>query len=102
LQIEATFKTVLLNSSTSSEELVKQAIQQFCLPAGENVMDYYLTIKQLEGLSTMLCPEEKPLIIFEMLAGAALDQPKVKRSSVGSISSIASNLSQPTTTDHDQ
>ena len=102
LQTEATFKTVLLNSSTSSEELVKQAIQRFRLPAGEDVTDYYLTVKRLEGSSAMLCPEEKPLIVFETLAGAALDQPKAKRSSVGNISSIASNLTQPTTTDHDQ
>jgi hypothetical protein len=94
LQTEATFKTVLLNSSTSSEELVKQAIQRFRLPAGEDVSDYYLTVKRLEGSSAELRPEEKPLGVFESLAEAALDLPKVKRSSVGSISSIASNLSQ--------
>ena len=94
LQTEATFKTVLLNSSTSSEELVKQAIQRFRLPAGEDWADYYLTVKRLEGSSAVLRPDEKPLIVFETLAEAALDLPKVKRSSVGSISSIASNLSQ--------
>jgi len=94
LQTEATFKTVLLNSSTSSEELVKQAIQRFRLPAGEDVSNYYLTVKRLEGSSAELRPEEKPLVVFETLAEAALDLPKVKRSSVGSISSIASNLSQ--------
>jgi len=94
LQTEATFKTVLLNSSTSSEELVKQAIQRFRLPAGEDATDYYLTVKRLEGSSAVLRPEEKPLVVFETLAEAALDLPKVKRSSVGSISSIASNLSQ--------
>jgi len=94
LQTEATFKTVLLNSSTSSEELVKQAIQRFRLPAGEDATDYYLTVKGLEGSSAVLRPEEKPLVAFETLVEAALDLPKVKRSSVGSISSIASNLSQ--------
>lgn len=94
LQTEATFKTVLLNSSTSSEELVKQAIQRFRLPAGEDATDYYLTVKRLEGSSAVLHPNEKPLVVFETLAEAALDLPKVKRSSVGSISSIASNLSQ--------
>ena len=94
LQTEATFKTVLLNSSTTSEELVKQAIQRFRLPAGDDAADYYLTVKRLEGSSAMLRPEEKPLVVFETLAEAALDLPKVKRSSVGSISSIASNLSQ--------
>lgn len=94
LQTEATFKTVLLNSSTTSEELVKQAMQRFRLPAGDDVADYYLTVKRLEGTTAALRPEEKPLIVFETLAEAALDLPKVKRSSVGSISSIASNLSQ--------
>lgn len=94
LQTEATFKTVLLNSSTSSDELVKQAIQRFRLPAGEDATDYYLTVKRLEGSSAELRSEEKPLVVFEKLAEAALDLPKVNRSSVGSISSIASNLSQ--------
>jgi hypothetical protein len=94
LQTEATFKTVLLNSLTSSEELVKQAIQRFRLPAGEDATDYYLTVKRVEGSSAVLRPNEKPLIVFETLAEAALDLPKVKRSSMGSISSIASNLSQ--------
>lgn len=94
LQTEATFKTVLLNSSTTSEELVKQAIQRFRLPAGDDTADYFLTVKRLEGSSAALRPEEKPLVVFETLAEAALDLPKVKRSSVGSISSIASNLSQ--------
>ncbi|KAH9963289.1 hypothetical protein BC827DRAFT_1194679 [Russula dissimulans] len=94
LQTEATFKTVLLNSSTTSEELVKQAIQRFRLPAGEDATDYYLTVKRLEGSSAVLGPDEKPLGVFESLVEAALDLPKVKRSSVGSISSIASNLSQ--------
>ena len=94
LQTEATFKTVLLNSSTTSEELVKQAIQRFRLPAGDDTADYYLSVKRVEGTSAALRPEEKPLVVFETLAEAALDLPKVKRSSVGSISSIASNLSQ--------
>jgi hypothetical protein len=94
LQTEATFKTVLLNSSTTTDELVKQAIQRFRLPAGDDAADYYLTVKRLEGSSAALRPEEKPLVVFETLAEAALDLPKVKRSSVGSISSIASNLSQ--------
>ena len=94
VQTEATFKTVLLNSSTTSEELVKQAIQRFRLPGGEDSTEYYLTVKRLEGSSAELRPGEKPLVVFETLAEAALDLPKVKRSSVGSISSIASNLSQ--------
>ncbi|TFY80905.1 hypothetical protein EWM64_g3106 [Hericium alpestre] len=93
LQTEATFKTVLLNNSTTSADLVRQAIQRFRLPAGEDANDYYLTVKQLEGSSAILRDEEKPLVVFETLVEAAMELPKVKRSSVGSISSIASNLS---------
>lgn len=93
LQTEATFKTVLLNSSTTASDLVRQAIQRFRLPSGENENDYYLTIKQFEGSSAALLPHEKPLGVFESLVEAAMELPKVKRSSVGSISSVASNLS---------
>ncbi|KAF9813053.1 hypothetical protein IEO21_05789 [Rhodonia placenta] len=93
LQTEATFKTVLLNNSTTASDLVRQAIQRFRLPAGEDEKDYYLTIKQVEGSSAKLLPHEKPLGVFESLVEAALELPKVKRSSVGSISSVASNLS---------
>ncbi|TFK85841.1 hypothetical protein K466DRAFT_664226 [Polyporus arcularius HHB13444] len=93
LQTEATFKTVLLNNSTTASDLVRQAIQRFRLPAGEDEGDYYLTIKQVEGSSAVLRPEEKPLGVFESLVEAAMEIPKVKRSSVGSISSVASNLS---------
>lgn len=93
LQTEATFKTVLLNNSTTASDLVRQAIQRFRLPAGENEGEYYLTIKQVEGSSAQLMPHEKPLGVFETLVEAAMELPKVKRSSVGSISSVASNLS---------
>ncbi|KAJ3885182.1 hypothetical protein GG344DRAFT_83014 [Lentinula edodes] len=93
LQTEATFKTVLLASSTTSSELVKQALQRFRLPAAEDSDDYYLTVKQVEGSSAVLHDTEKPLVVFESLVEAAMEVPKVKRSSMGSISSISSNLS---------
>lgn len=93
LQTEATFKTVLLNTSTTASDLVRQAIQRFRLPAGEDPSDYFLTIKQVEGSSLTLRNEEKPLGVFESLVEEAMELPKVKRSSVGSISSVASNLS---------
>ncbi|GJJ07842.1 hypothetical protein Clacol_002047 [Clathrus columnatus] len=94
LHTEATFKTVLLNTSTTASDLIKQAKQRFRLPAGENDLDYYLEIKQIEGHSAILLPDQKPLGVFESLVEAAeMELPKVKRSSVGSISSVASNLS---------
>ena len=93
LQSDATFKTVLVNASTTSAELVRQGIQRFRLPHGENPEDYYLSIKQLEGSEAVLESEEHPLLAFEQLVERALSIPTVKRSSVGSISSLASNLS---------
>jgi len=93
LQTEATFKTVLLNSSTTAADLVRQAMQRFRIPAAEDEGDYFLTVKQqLEGSTTSLQPHENPLVVFEELVEAA-ELPKVKRSSVGSISSVSSNLS---------
>lgn len=93
LQTEATFKTVLLNTSTTSSDLIRQAMQRFRLPAGEDENDYYLAVKQVEGSAAVLLPAEHPLGVFETLVEAAMEVPKVKRSSVGSISSVASNLS---------
>ena len=94
VQTEATFKTVLLNSSTTSSDLVRQAIQRFRLPTSETeAASYYLMIKQVEGSSTVLLPEEKPLLVFETIVEAVMELPKVKRSSMGSISSVSSNLS---------
>ncbi|KAG6815021.1 hypothetical protein H0H87_005768 [Tephrocybe sp. NHM501043] len=94
LQTEATFKTVLLNSLTTSGDLIKQATQRFRLSIGDEEGEYYLTVKQVEGGGfAVLKPEEKPLVVFEQLVEEAMEMPKVKRSSVGSISSVASNLS---------
>ena len=94
LQTEATFKTVLLNPSTTASDLVRQAIQRFRLPSAELESDYYLTIKQVEGGTfAVLDPQEHPLVVFDNLVVEATELPKVKRSSVGSISSVSSNLS---------
>jgi len=94
LQTEATFKTVLLNPSTTASDLVRQAIQRFRLPSAELESDYYLTIKQVEGGTfAVLEPQEHPLVVFDNLVVEATELPKVKRSSVGSISSVSSNLS---------
>ncbi|KAF7327580.1 Heat shock protein [Mycena kentingensis (nom. inval.)] len=89
LQTEATFKTVLLNSSTTSEDLIKQAVQRFRLD-DLDPSEYYLLVKQIEGASAVLRNDERPLVVFEGLVESA---PRVKRSSVGSVSSVSSNLS---------
>ncbi|TIB72578.1 hypothetical protein E3Q23_03360 [Wallemia mellicola] len=103
LKAEATFKTVLLNGSTTANELVKQAMQRFRLSASEEESDYFITIKEQDsGNETVIEPSQKPLALFEItnhalaskhLSAPNSDLPKVKRSSVGSISSISSNLS---------
>ena len=100
---EATFKTVLLNGSTSSNDLVRQAMQRFRLSASEDENDYFLTIKEQEsGNESVIEPNQKPLTLFEQanksiqnkhLMPISNELPKVKRSSVGSISSVNSNLS---------
>ncbi|KAF8638114.1 hypothetical protein AX17_002434 [Amanita inopinata Kibby_2008] len=124
LQTDATFKTVLLNSSTTAAELVKQAIQRFRLPpieipasasdssaVGEGeayVGGYYLTVKRVEGgASAVLRPNEKPLVVFESLSMQVLQDedgieaaggsmpPKVNRNSIASISSVASLSMHP-------
>lgn len=94
LQTEATFKTVLLNASTTSGDLVRQALQRFRLPASEQDGEYYLTVKQVEGGAfAALESDEKPLVVFETLVSETMELPKLNRNSVGSISSISSNLS---------
>ncbi|KAJ7502718.1 hypothetical protein B0H11DRAFT_2222853 [Mycena galericulata] len=89
LQTEATFKTVLLNASATSADLVRQAVGRFRLE-NMDTREYYLTVKQVEGSTAVLRDDERPLVVFEGLVESA---PRVKRSSVGSVSSVSSNLS---------
>jgi hypothetical protein len=98
VEAEATFKTVLLNQSTTSADLVKQAMQRFRLTGYELTEEFFLTVKELGGEERPLNDDECPLAIFEELsekagADSTFAVPSVKRSSVGSINSISSNLS---------
>lgn len=98
IESEATFKTVLLNRSTTSADLVKQSMQRFRLAGLEDRDEYFLTVKELGGDERPLFDDQKPLVIFEALSDIAGDGsgfaiPSVKRSSIGSINSISSNLS---------
>ncbi|KAA1087115.1 hypothetical protein PGT21_022882 [Puccinia graminis f. sp. tritici] len=96
---EATFKTVLLSAQTTTQELITQSLQRFhVLVTEEDRSSYYLTIKDVvSGEETVLDDQQTPLKLFELmnesLGQHALYLPSVKRSSVGSISSINSNLS---------
>ncbi|GAA5858538.1 hypothetical protein JCM1840_001248 [Sporobolomyces johnsonii] len=98
VEAEATFKTVLLNQGTTAADLVKQAMQRFRLTGHEVRDEYFLTVKELGGDERPLQDDDKPLGIFEELSEKAggdttFAVPSVKRSSVGSITSISSNLS---------
>ncbi|GAA5936162.1 protein phosphatase regulator BUD14 [Sporobolomyces koalae] len=98
VEAESTFKTVLLNQSTTSADLVKQAMQRFRLTGYDINEEFYLTVKELGGDERPLQDGERPLEIFEELsekagAGSSFAVPSVKRSSIGSINSISSNLS---------
>ncbi|KAH8088280.1 hypothetical protein HD553DRAFT_268648, partial [Filobasidium floriforme] len=95
-----TFKTVLLNDTTTSRDLVKQALQRFRVEgARESDLDeYFLTIKEVGGEELALGSGQRPLQAFNMMCQRIGEEQDamtrtVKRSSVGSISSISSNLS---------
>lgn len=96
---EATFKTVLLSAQTTTQELIMQSVQRFHLSATEEDRAcYYLTIKDVvSGEETKVDDQQTPLKLFELMNDSLgyddLALPSVKRSSVGSISSISSNLS---------
>ena len=100
VETQYTFKTVLLNDSTTAQDLVKQALQRFRV---ENLRDtdldnYFLTIKEVGGEELALIPSQKPLQAFNQMCERIGEEQDaltktVKRSSVGSISSVSSNLS---------
>ncbi|KAJ9119732.1 hypothetical protein QFC22_003442 [Naganishia vaughanmartiniae] len=98
---ENTFKTVLTNETTSAKRVAAQAVQRLQLPIED---EYFLVIKQVEGGEIELMDDEKVLERFFALNGHSEDDgdpivgtgigKTVRRSSIGSISSISSNLSQ--------
>ncbi|KAL9934594.1 hypothetical protein V8E36_006369 [Tilletia maclaganii] len=94
---DATFKTVLLNETTAASDLMRQALQRFRLGHAGDSTEYVITVKVLGGDERALEAQELPLQVFDALAAANPESdaviPSVRRSSVGSISSISSNLS---------
>jgi len=103
IRSEASFKTVLLNETTTSSDLIRQAMQRFSLKgAAEPSADtmYYLTIKDMSGEEMELTSPERPLPAFqEVVARWSEDDDthvkKVKRSSISSISSMMSLSNHP-------
>lgn len=95
VESDATFKTVLLKDSTTTAELLKQAMQRFGLGLGRDDAhrEYSLTVKGFDGDETVLGLDGHPLVVFnEMTRDDAVHAPLVRQSSIGSINSVASNL----------
>ncbi|WVQ96141.1 hypothetical protein IAU59_003244 [Kwoniella sp. CBS 9459] len=111
IKSESSFKTALINETTSSADLIRQAMQRFHLPGGSNAnldQTYYITVRDFNGEELELTPEEKPLTAFQeavkrwaresdedLTARMGAITPTVKRSSVSSISSVISLSSHP-------
>jgi hypothetical protein len=106
---EASFKTVLINESTNATDLIRQAVQRFRLrDANQPGVEagYFLTVRDVIGEEMELESDERPLSVFldavqrwsEENGGAGrhgATTPTVKRSSVGSISSVMSLSTHP-------
>jgi len=95
IESDATFKTVLLKDTTTTAELLRQAIQRFGLGLGrdEALQDYSLTVKGFDGDETVLGLDGHPLVVFNaMTRDDAVHAPLVRQTSIGSIDSVASNL----------
>lgn len=108
LETGFTYKTVLLNEVTTANEIVKQAVQRFGIrrrstqstATGERPIlsidnEFALQVRVVDGEERILAPEEVPVKVYEHIAeqNANALMPAVRRSSVGSISSVTSNLS---------
>ncbi|OCF46085.1 hypothetical protein I317_00175 [Kwoniella heveanensis CBS 569] len=111
IKSESSFKTALVNETTSSADLIRQAMQRFQLPGGSNAnldQTYYITVRDVNGEELELTPDEKPLTAFQeavkrwaresdedLTTRMGAITPTVKRSSVSSISSVVSLSSHP-------
>ncbi|ODO06944.1 hypothetical protein I350_04305 [Cryptococcus amylolentus CBS 6273] len=111
---EASFKTALINETTSAGDLIRQAIQRFHLQTPQPqdpLAGYYVTVKDFDGTELELDPQDKPLGKFQAAVArwseSEVDEhgklqerlgaitPTVKRDSVSSISSMASLSNHP-------
>lgn len=117
VESEASFKTALVNETTSAGDLIRQAVQRFHLisSADENPLEnYYITVKDFDGSELELSLMEKPLVQFKNAVarwtsgeteadehGKLLHErlgaitPTVNRESVCSISSVVSLSGHP-------
>ncbi|WWC92990.1 uncharacterized protein L201_007954 [Kwoniella dendrophila CBS 6074] len=113
IKSESSFKTALINETTSSSDLIKQAMQRFHLTissSSSSTMDdgYFITIRDVNGEEYELTSDEKPLVAFQeaverwandsdedLTSRIGAITPTVKRSSVSSLSSVISLSNHP-------
>ncbi|CAJ0765385.1 20968_t:CDS:10 [Entrophospora sp. SA101] len=94
LKSNFTFKIVLINQTTTTTSLIKQALNRFKIDNENNLDDYYITIKRIDGEETYLMPHDHPLEVFQSLnSHSTVMLPSINRSSVASVSSTFSNIS---------
>ncbi|WWC73524.1 uncharacterized protein I206_107496 [Kwoniella pini CBS 10737] len=112
IKSESSFKTALVNETTSASDLIKQAMQRFHLTMNSSSSSadkgYFVTIRDVNGEEYELSPDEKPLIAFQeavqrwanesdedLTSRMGAITPTVKRSSVSSLSSVISLSNHP-------
>ncbi|CAH1760327.1 6238_t:CDS:10 [Entrophospora sp. SA101] len=69
-------------------------LNRFKIDNENNLDDYYITIKRIDGEETYLMPHDHPLEVFQSLnSHSTVMLPSINRSSVASVSSTFSNIS---------
>ncbi|CAG8497890.1 6698_t:CDS:2, partial [Cetraspora pellucida] len=87
-------KLFLLGPTTITSTLIKQALHRFKLDDVEDWESYHITIKETNKDQIQLMPDDLPLEVFHSLtSNNPVTLPSIRRSSVGSVSSTTSNLS---------
>ncbi|WWC65707.1 uncharacterized protein I303_108328 [Kwoniella dejecticola CBS 10117] len=112
IKSESSFKTALINETTSASDLIKQAMQRFHLTISSSSSStdngYFVTIRDVNGEEYELSPDQKPLVAFQEAVERWANEsdedlnnrigaitPTVKRSSVSSLSSVMSLSNHP-------
>ncbi|KAH8555360.1 hypothetical protein BGW37DRAFT_419833 [Umbelopsis sp. PMI_123] len=75
VNVGTNYKTVVVDSNTNAEDLIKRAVSRFHIHQieGNNVdspnsrVEYYLSVKTMDGDELTLTPQDKPLSIFQSL-----------------------------------
>ncbi|CAO3654569.1 unnamed protein product [Mucor hiemalis] len=108
INVGAMFNTVAVTPDMNADQLLKLALQKFHIPlleentqhrrpSSENGIEYYLTVKSMDGDEVTLEPQDKPLAIFESLSDhlttpmpsltyikrLSMEQPTIKVTRVG-------------------